>query len=288
MLQNTVEYNCKRGIMSSAGYNVLVPIILIVTVIVVAITTGVVASNQGPRAQATPPPTTTGSGATTAPVTSTQRAPTQIPATPPPSVIPACAAPNRVPSVYNHSLVLPQNATFSWNTLPMEMTQSFLNGVQISTDPVTSAVQQGERFLVAFPNDKILYKLNLDGMMLQPISAWQFENVFGFLIDNNYLYVLTDTNELLQLLIGETYAIIVKRMAVSEPAKFITVNPASGAHYALLNNGTIASLDLATAQVQSVCNPADLGYENIGFNHDNRLVGTVPFFIDIFPMGAVA
>ena len=168
----------------------------------------------------------------------------------------------------------------------MDVTQSFLNGTQIMTDPITSAVLHGERYLVASPNDMRLYTLGLDGETLTQISAWQFANVFGFIIKDSYLYVLTDTNELLKLLIGPSYAIILERQSVSHPAKYLTINPATQVPHVLLVNGTIATLNVVNAQVQSVCTPTETGYENIGFDVMNRLVGTIPFFIDSFPMGS--
>lgn len=162
------------------------------------------------------------------------------------------------------------------------MVQQYLDTTLIATEAITSACLDGTaRFLTASPNNQVLYTLSVDGISWQPLSAWTFENVYGFAKRGGNLYVLTDTNELLKLLLGPNYAIIVMRTTVPYPAKYLTVHTGTEQGYVLLTNGTIATIDFDTAAVQSVCTPAE-SYVNIGFNSELKLVGTLPYFVDTF------
>ena len=204
--------------------------------------------------------------------------PTTTPA-PPPSVVPVCSPVTRAAVLYNHTLVLPQNTTFSWNIDGASVVQSYLNDVLIQTDAILSAVLDGDRFLVSEINSRRLSRLDLDGTGLQDIFAWQFDNVYGLILSDGHLYTLTDTNELLRLVIGETYAIISSRITVSEPSTYLTIDPNTQQPYVLMQNGTVGTLSLGTGVVHSVCTPPET-YRNIGFNNAGELVGTVENAVD--------
>ena len=255
--------------------NVIVTLCLLGTITILAVTIGVTASKSGNNVDFKPRPTTT-----TGPTTSTT--PSTAPATTAPAVIPMCGPSTRTPSLTNYTLVLPQNRTFGHNILMGNMVQQFLDGAIITTEAITSACQDGTtRFLTASPNNQVLYSLSLTGTMWQPLSAWTFQNVFGFAKRGGDLFVLTDTNELVKLLLGTNYAIIVDRKPLPVPGKYLTIDIVTEQGYVLLGNNTIATINLDTAQVQSVCTPAET-YTNIGFNYNQKLVGTLPFFVDTF------
>lgn len=264
---------------ASPRYNVILPLLLIGAAVIIGVTIAAVSATQSwttyrnllDESELT---TTTASTSTTV---STTEAPTTTP--PPPSVVPVCSPVVRSAVLYNHTLVLPQNATFSWNIDGSSVVQSYLNGVLIQTDAIISAVQDGERYLVSEINSRRLSRLGLDGTNLQDIFAWQFDNVYGLILSGGHLYTLTDTNELLKLIVGETYAIISSRISVSQPSTYLTIDPNSQQPYVLMQNGTIGTLSLSNGVVHSVCTPPE-DYRNIGFNGIGELVGTVENAVD--------
>lgn len=257
--------------------NVIVSLCLIGTISILAITVGITASKSGTTVDFGPRPTTT-TGPTTSHVTTTSTAV----ATTAPAVIPMCGSSTRMSSPTNYTIVLPQNRTFGFNVLMGNMVQQFLDGAIIPTEAITSACQDGTtRFLTASPDNQVLYSLSLTGTMWQPLSAWTFQNVFGFAKRGGDLFVLTDSNELVKLLLGSNYAIIVDRKPLPVPGKYLTIDVVTAQGYVLLTNNTIATIDLDTAEVQSVCTPTET-YTNIGFNYNQKLVGTLPFFVDTF------
>lgn len=270
--------------MSSTTYQVILPLVLMATVIIVCVTVGTVAGTRnrpsGLRVTLSPSPTTT---AFTGPTTTTTHAPTTAPTL---TVVPACTFVSRTTTLYNHSLVLPTAATFQWNIDAMtQVVQSFLNGTLIETDAIVSAVQDGERFLVSEINSRRLSTLALDGSNLQDIFAWQFDNVYGFIYYHGALYTLTDNNELLRLIVGQTYAVISARTLLPAPARYLTINPNTQQPYVLLANGTIATIHLQDASVQSVCTPiSGTDYRNIGYNAMGNLVGTLENAIDVLQL----
>ena len=262
--------------MSTPFYRVLLPILLVSAVIIVGVTVGVVAGTTGRSEIRTEeelgpaPPTVT---------TTTTLEPTTTPA-PPPSTIPSCAGATRVMQTRNNSVVLPQNATFSWDVLSGTMTQSFLNGNLIATDPIVSAVRYGDRYLVTQLDSSRLTSLMLDGTVIQDIFVFIFPNVYGMVMDAGRLYVLSSDNNLLRLQIGATFAVIEGSTPMPVLSRYITVDPNTSQPYVLLQNGTIATLNLSDASVQSVCTPDELDYDNIGFDPEGNLVGALPFNID--------
>ena len=166
--------------------------------------------------------------------------------------------------------------------MPVDVVQQYLDTTLIATEAITSACFEGtSRLLTASPDNQALYTLSPDGLVWQPLSAWTFQNVHGFAKRGGNLFVLTDTNELLKLLVGPNYVIIVMRTAIPYPAKYLTVNTSTEQGYVLLTNGTIATIDFDTAAVHSVCTPSET-YVNIGFNSELKLVGTLPYFVDTF------
>lgn len=266
---------------SSSPYQVILPLVMMATVIIVGVTVGVVAGTRNRpsalRGSLGPTQTTTTAtqGATT---TETPTSP------PPPVVIPACTMVSRTTTPYNNSLLLPSGATFQWNVDSMTLVvQSFLNTNLIETDAIVSATQDGDRFLVSEINSRRLSSLALDGTNLQDIFAWQFDNVYGLVLHGGFLYALTDTNELLRLIVGQTYAVISARTMLPVPAKYLAIEPNTQQPYVLLTNGTIATISLEDpTAVQSVCTPpSGADYRNIGYNDGGQLVGTLENAIDV-------
>lgn len=273
---STTSYRPLGG--QTRNYQLLMPILIVAVVIAVTVTVSVVAGTTGRKTLRTidelaPAPTTTAVTTTT-----TTTIPTTTPA--PPSTIRSCANVNRMISSFNNSVILPQNATFLWNLLPGMLTQTFLNGDLIVVDPVVSAVRFGDRFLVSELNSERLTALMLDGTVIQDIFAWSFTNVYGMIASAGKLYVLTDTDELLRMDVGETFAFIELRVAMPFPSRYITIDPNTLQPFVLLQNGTIATLNLSNASVASVCTPSETGYHNIGFDSMGNLVGTMPFVVD--------
>lgn len=254
-------------------YQIILPLVLLATLIIAGVTVAVTSSRDpGPGLRNTIQelPQTTA-----APVTTSENWHAQTPA-PVLSTIPSCNTPIRTMTSFNNSLVLPPSTVFQWNVDGSQMVQSFLNGNLIMTDAILSAVQDGQRFLVSEINSRRLSTLALDGSGLTDIFAWQFENVKGLIVHQGAVYALTDTNELLRLIVGQSYAVISHRQLISAPAKYLSIHPNTQQPFLLLNNGTLAAIHLASATVQSVCHLAQgTQYRNIGFNGAGQLVGSL-------------
>lgn len=271
--------------MPSTPYQVILPLVMMATVIIVGVTVGVVAGTKNRPSALRGTLQVTDSVATTTTITDTTTEAPTLP--PPPAILTTCNMVSRTATPYNNSLLLPSGATFQWDVDGMtQVVQSFLNAEQIETDAIVSAVQDGDRFLVSEINSRRLSSLALDGTNLQDIFAWQFDNVYGLVRYQGFLYALTDTNELLRLIVGQTYAIIASRTTLPVPVKYLTIDPNAQQPYVLLTNGTVATISLEdTPIIRSVCTPASgTDYRNIGYNDQGQLVGTLENNVDVLQL----
>lgn len=262
----------------TVNYQVILPIFFVSVTVAITITVWVVVAANRPADLTS----VLVEQSTTTSLPTTNEATTTPPATSPPlTAVPSCSGAVRSAVNYNHTLTLSDGSVFSYNILIGDVTQSFLNDTQIMTDPIVAAVRDGERYLVSQLNSNRLSSVSLTGSSLQDLFIWQFDNVHGLITSNGYVYVLTDTNELLRMFVGSTYALISQRLEVSHPVKYLTKHPDTGIPYVLFQNGTIGTLQLNTGTVQAVCNPAESGYRNLAFNAANQLLGSVELAVDL-------